>query len=162
MHGSSNVFNALQRDFRKRSGVMPRAVGRSDQWACIVQVLRLRISSAALRSDRTIAYEPTLRCWYCSGLALVLATTMEECRATRSALFGVRRNRKRVVYWLSLGGAMLILPTFCPDCNEPTMEVVEHRPNDSYEARCTACGCQTFGKISAELLITRHAVESTR
>ena len=86
---------------------------------------------------------------------------MEECRAARSALFGVRQNRKRVVYWLSLGGAMLILPTFCPDCNEPTMEVVEHRPNDSYEAECTACGCQTFGKISAELLITKHAVETT-
>ena len=57
---------------------------------------------------------------------------------------------------------MLILPTFCPDCNEPTMEVVEHRPNDSYEAQCTACGCRTFGKISAELLITKRAVESTR
>ena len=57
---------------------------------------------------------------------------------------------------------MLILTTFCPDCNEPTMEVVEHRPNDSYEARCTACGCETFGKISVELLITKHAVESTR
>jgi hypothetical protein len=56
---------------------------------------------------------------------------------------------------------MLILPTFCPDCNEPTMKVVEHTPNDSYEARCTACGCRTFGKISAELL-TEHAVEGTR
>ena len=58
--------------------------------------------------------------------------------------------------------AMLILPTFCPDCNEPTMEVVEHRPNDSYEARCTACGCHTFGKISPELLITNHAIDGTR
>jgi hypothetical protein len=57
---------------------------------------------------------------------------------------------------------MLILPTFCPDCNEPTMEVVDHRPNDSYEAQCTACGCRTFGKISAELLIAKHAVDSTR
>jgi hypothetical protein len=56
---------------------------------------------------------------------------------------------------------MLILPTFCPDCNEPTMEVVEHSRPIHYEAQCTACGCQTFGKISAELLITRHAVEST-
>jgi hypothetical protein len=48
---------------------------------------------------------------------------------------------------------MLILPALCPDCNEPTMEVVEHQPNDSYEAQCTACGCQTFGKIPHELLI---------
>ena len=86
---------------------------------------------------------------------------MEECRAARSALFVVRQDRKRVIYWLSLGGAMLILPTFCLDCNEPTMEVVEHGPNDSYEARCTACGCETFGKISVELLITKHAIEST-
>ena len=70
--------------------------------------------------------EATLRFRYCSGLVLVLATTMDECRAARSAFFGVRQNRKRVIYWLSLGGAMLILPTFCPDCNEPTMEVVEH------------------------------------
>jgi hypothetical protein len=58
--------------------------------------------------------------------------------------------------------AMFFLPTFCPDCSGLTMEVVEHRPNDSYEAQCTACGCQTFGKISAELLITKHSVESTR
>ena len=116
----------------------------------------------ALPSDRKIAFETALRSRYCSGLALLLATTMEECRAARSALFVVRQNRKRVIYWLSLGGAMLILPTFCPDCNEPTMEVVEHRPNDSYEARCTACGCETFGKISVELLIRKHAVESTR
>jgi len=50
---------------------------------------------------------------------------------------------------------MLILPAFCPDCNEPTMEVVEHRPNDSYEAKCTACGCHTFGKILPELLIVK-------
>jgi hypothetical protein len=63
---------------------------------------------------------------------------------------------------LSLEVAMLLLPTFCPDCNEPTMEVVEHRPNDSYEARCTACGCHTFGKISPELLIVKAAVDSTR
>ena len=87
---------------------------------------------------------------------------MEECRAARSALLGVRQIRKRVIYWLSLEGAMLVLPTFCPDCNEPSMEVVEHRPNNSYEARCTACGCETFGKISADLRITKHAVESAR
>jgi hypothetical protein len=55
---------------------------------------------------------------------------------------------------------MLILPTFCPDCNEPTMEVVEHEPDDSYEARCTACGCLSLGKISPELLITKRAIES--
>ena len=33
---------------------------------------------------------------------------------------------------------MLILPTFCPTGNRLTMEVVEHRPNHSYEAQCTA------------------------
>ena len=54
------------------------------------------------------------------------------------------------------------LPTFCPECNEPAMEVVEHRPNDSYEARWTACGCHTFVKISPELLITKHAIDGTR
>jgi len=73
----------------------------------------------------------------------------------------IRANLTRVQS-LSLEVAMLLLPTFCPDCNELTMEVVEHRPNDSYEARCTACGCQTFGKISPELLITKGAIESTR
>jgi hypothetical protein len=64
--------------------------------------------------------------------------------------------------WLSLGGRDAILPTFCPDCNEPTMEVVKHGPNNSYEARCTASGCHTFGKISPELLITKRAIDSTR
>ena len=42
------------------------------------------------------------------------------------------------------------------------MEVVEHEPDDSYEARCTACGCLSLGKISPELLITKRAIESTR
>ena len=51
---------------------------------------------------------------------------------------------------------MLFLPAFLPRLQEPTMEVVVHRPN---EAQCTGCGCQTFGKIL--LLITKTAVEST-
>jgi hypothetical protein len=56
--------------------------------------------------------------------------------------------------------AMLILPTLCTDCNEPTMEVVEHRPNDSYEARCAACGCRSLGKIAPELLIVKCDIDS--
>ena len=56
---------------------------------------------------------------------------------------------------------MLILPTFCPDCNEPTMEVVEHEPDDSYEARCTACGCRSLGKISPEFLIMKGTSDNT-
>jgi len=57
---------------------------------------------------------------------------------------------------------MFFVPTFCPDCNELTTEVVEHRPNDSYQAQCTACGCHTFVKISPELLIAKHAIDGTR
>jgi hypothetical protein len=72
-----------------------------------------------------------------------------------SVLLGASQGHK----WSEV--AMLILPAFCPDCNEPTMEVVEHRPDDSYEAQCTACGCHTFGKIPPELLITKRAIERT-
>ena len=103
-----------------------RGVGYLSGYLLEMAMLRLRMSSAAFRNDQKIVCEATLRFRYCSGLVLVLATTMDECRASRSAFFGVRPNRKRVIYWLSLGGAMLILPTFCPDCSEPTMEVVEH------------------------------------
>jgi hypothetical protein len=60
------------------------------------------------------------------------------------------------------GSAVLILPAFCPDCRELTMEIVERRANDSYKARCMACGCQTFGKISPELLITKRGVDTPR
>ena len=41
---------------------------------------------------------------------------------------------------LSFGGRYAMLPTLCPDCKGLTMEVVEHEPDDSYEARCTDCG----------------------
>ena len=58
--------------------------------------------------------------------------------------------------------AMLIFPAFCPDCRELTMEIEEHGSNDTYEARCVAGGCQTFGKVSAGLLITKRDVDSTR
>ena len=58
--------------------------------------------------------------------------------------------------------AMLLLPAFCPDCRELAMEIVEQRANDSYEARCMACGCQTFGNSSSELLIAKRGVDSTR
>ena len=55
---------------------------------------------------------------------------------------------------------MLFLPTPCPDCNGLTMEVVEHEPDDSYEARCTTCGCRGLGKIARELLITKSGSDS--
>ena len=55
---------------------------------------------------------------------------------------------------------MLFLPTSCPDCNGLTMEVVEYEPDDSYEARCTACGCLRLGKIAPERLITKRAIDS--
>jgi hypothetical protein len=45
--------------------------------------------------------------------------------------------------------------------NEPTMEVVEHEPDDSYEARRTACGCRSLGKISPELLIVKSTSDNT-
>lgn len=41
------------------------------------------------------------------------------------------------------------------------MEIVERRPNDSYEARCISCSCHTLGKTSPELLITKRAIDST-
>ena len=55
---------------------------------------------------------------------------------------------------------MLFLPTFCSDCSGLTMEVVEYEPDDSYEARCTDCGCLRLGKISPELLIVKAAIDS--
>jgi hypothetical protein len=87
---------------------------------------------------------------------------MEECRAALPLYLASAKSAKGSYTGSRARGAMLILLTFCPDCNEPAMEVVEHRPNDSYEARCTACGCEIFGKISAELLIAKRTVESTR
>lgn len=66
---------------------------------------------------------------------------------------------------LLLGGpagvAMLLLPTFCPDCGRFTMEVVEYGGDDSYEARCTDCGYRGFGKIAPELLVAKGAIDST-
>jgi hypothetical protein len=41
------------------------------------------------------------------------------------------------------------------------MEVVEYEPDDSYEARCTACGCLRLGTISPELLITKGVTDIT-
>ena len=55
---------------------------------------------------------------------------------------------------------MLFLPTPCPDCNGRTMEVVEYEPDDSYEARCTHCGCRSLGKIAPELLIVKGDIDS--
>jgi hypothetical protein len=56
---------------------------------------------------------------------------------------------------------MLFLPTSCPDCNGFTMEVVEYGLDDSYEARCMACGYCGFGKIAPERLIAKGAIYST-
>jgi hypothetical protein len=53
---------------------------------------------------------------------------------------------------------MLFLPTPCLVCNRLTMEVVEYRADDSYEAQCTACGYRAFGTISPELLIAKGAI----
>jgi hypothetical protein len=39
------------------------------------------------------------------------------------------------------------------------MEVVEHEPDDSYEAHCTACGCRSHGKISPEFLIVKSDID---
>lgn len=46
---------------------------------------------------------------------------------------------------------MALLPTFCPDCSSFTVEVVEYRGDDSYEAPCTDCGYRGFGKTAPEL-----------
>jgi len=56
---------------------------------------------------------------------------------------------------------MLFLPTPCLVCNRLTMEVVEYRADDSYEARCTNCGYRGFGTISPELLFAVGAIDST-
>ena len=63
--------------------------------------------------------------------------------------------------WVLSEVAMVLLPTFCPACNGFTMKVVKYGLDDSYEARCTACGYNSFGKISPELLIVNGAVDST-
>jgi DNA-directed RNA polymerase subunit RPC12/RpoP len=55
---------------------------------------------------------------------------------------------------------MLFLPTPCPDCNGLTMQVVEHEPDDSYDARCTDCGYRSLGKISPERLIAKGGIDS--
>ena len=60
---------------------------------------------------------------------------------------------------LFAGVAMLLLPAFCPECNRFTMEVVEYGEDDSYEARCTTCGCRGRGKISPELLIVKDGID---
>ena len=53
---------------------------------------------------------------------------------------------------------MLFLPTPCLVCNRLTMEVVEYKPDDSYEARCTTCGYRGFGTIAPERLIAKGAI----
>jgi hypothetical protein len=42
------------------------------------------------------------------------------------------------------------------------MEVVEYQADDSYEARCTACGCLRLGKISPDLLIAKGVIDISR
>jgi hypothetical protein len=51
---------------------------------------------------------------------------------------------------------MLFLPISCPDCMRLTMEVVEYRGHDSYEARCRTCSDHSFGKM-----IRKGAIDST-
>src|SRR5262249_1852836 len=63
--------------------------------------------------------------------------------------------------WGLLGGAVVFLSAVFPACNGFTMKVVKYGLDDSYEARCTACGYNSFGKISPELLIVKGAVDST-
>jgi hypothetical protein len=63
--------------------------------------------------------------------------------------------------WVLSEVAMVLLPTFFPACNGFTMKVVKYGLDDSYEARCTACGYNSFGKISPELLIVKGVVDST-
>jgi hypothetical protein len=62
--------------------------------------------------------------------------------------------------WVLSEVAMVLLPTFCPACSGFTMKVVKYGLDDSYEARCTARGYNSFGKISPELLIVKGAVDS--
>ena len=57
---------------------------------------------------------------------------------------------------------MLFLPTPCLVCKRLTMEVVEYRGDDSYEARCKDCGYRGFGTISPELLIAKGAIDISR
>jgi hypothetical protein len=42
------------------------------------------------------------------------------------------------------------------------MEVVEYKPDDSYEARCTACGCLRLSKLAPERLIMKRAIDISR
>jgi hypothetical protein len=73
---------------------------------------------------------------YCSGLAfcriISLATTMEwKSVAQHIPFYLVPTKAAKGSYAGSHAQvAMLILPTLCPDCNEPRWRVVEHRPND--------------------------------
>ena len=48
-----------------------------------------------------------------------------------------------------------------PDCSRFSMEVVEYRGDDSYEARCTVCGSRGLGKFAPELLVAKGAIDST-
>ena len=54
---------------------------------------------------------------------------------------------------------MLLLPTSCPDCYGFTMEV-EVGLDDSYQARCVACGYCAFDKIAPERLVAKGAIYS--
>jgi hypothetical protein len=64
-------------------------------------------------------------------------------------------------WWVLWEVAMVLLPTFCPACSGFTMKVVKYGLDDSYEARCTGCGYDSFGKISPELLIVKGTIDST-
>ena len=90
-------------------------------------IVALTNIQSRLPNDPKDSLQGTLRSQYGSGLALVLATTMEECRGD-IPLYLVSAETGKGSYT----GARRCdanPPTFCPDCNEPTMEVVEHKPN---------------------------------
>jgi len=52
---------------------------------------------------------------------------------------------------------MPYFPTSCEQCNEITMEVIEFIPNDTWEGKCTACGCRRFATFKEEQLIPSWA-----
>ena len=56
---------------------------------------------------------------------------------------------------------MPYLPTFCPECNGLTMEVVDAGPDNLFEAKCTACGTRRFVRVKPEDLIPKGGVDPT-
>ena len=56
---------------------------------------------------------------------------------------------------------MPYFPTPCPKCTEMTMDVVEFIPNDTWEGKCTACGCRRFATIKQDQLIPSWAIGPT-